>query len=304
MKKTSISEMTVLFADVAGSVQLYDAIGDFQAHQQVVECLNHMTAAVKKFKGRVVEIIGDELMSVFLDPDSAFDAAYQIQKNLAKESKSQLGVRIGFHFGQVAQTKDGHPYGDTVNVAARMVSMAKSGQIITNNQTRKRLATPNKIRMRYVDRVFIKGKKTPYDLHEVVWDERESTILLGVQNDNYTDRRSAALSLYLTHAGKQIHLTEASGELTLGRGPRCGLIVGSDAASRLHGTVSCQNGKIVYKDQSTNGTYIRTLEGKRFADGQDMVVHNEQWVFGGRGMLSLGEPLINDDSNWIHFRIE
>lgn len=283
MNKTSISETAVFFADVAGSVQLYDAIGDFQAHQQVVECLNHMTAIVEKFKGRVVEIIGDELMSVFLNPDSAFDAAYQIQKNLAKDSESQLGVRIGFHFGQIAQTEDGHPYGDTVNVAARMVSMAKSGQIITNHQTRERLAIPNKIRMHYVDRVFVKGKKTPYDLHEVLWDERESTILLGVQDDNYTDRRSAALSVYLTHAGKQTHLTEASGELTLGCGSRCGLIVGSNAASRLHGTISCQNGKIVYKDQSTNGTYIRTLKGKRFAGGQDGFLHRGEWVSDGRG---------------------
>lgn len=304
MNKTSISEMTVFFADVAGSVQLYDAIGDIQAHQKVVECLNHMTAIVEKFKGRVVEIIGDELMSVFLDPDSAFDAAYEIQKSLAKDSESQLGVRIGFHFGKAAQTEDGHPYGDTVNVAARMVSMAKSGQIITNHQTREYLATPNKIRTRYVDRVFVKGKKSPYNLHEVVWDERESTILLGAQHDNYIDRRNTALSLYLTYAGKEVHLTEASGELTLGRGPRCGLIVCSNSVSRLHGTIRCQNGKIVYKDQSTNGTYIRTLEGKRFADGQDVVVHNEQWVSDGTGMLSLGEPLTENNPDLVYFRIE
>lgn len=296
--------MMVLFADVAGSVQLYDAIGDFQAHQKVVECLNHMTAVVEKYRGRVVEIIGDELMSVFTEPDSAFDAACEIQKSLAKNSESQLGVRIGFHFGQTAETEDGHPYGDTVNVAARMVSMAKSGQIITNHLTREYLKTPNKLHMRYIDRVFIKGKKTPYELHEVVWDERESTILLGANNANYINRRSTELSLLLTYAGKQIHLTEASGELILGRGSRCGLVVCSNAASRLHGMLSCQNGKIVYKDQSTNGTYIRTSKGKRFADGQDIFIHYEQWVSDGRGMMSLGEPFSDNNSNCVHFRIE
>jgi len=303
MNKTSISEMMVFFADVAGSVQLYDALGDLQAHQKVVECLDHMTIIVEKFGGRVVEIIGDELMSVFTDPDSAFDAACAIQKSLAKGSKSQLGVRIGFHFGRSAET-NGHPYGDTVNIAARMVSMAKSGQIITNDQTCEYFSDANKARMRYVDRVFLKGKKVPYDLHEVVWDEDGSTVLLGATDTGYNNRRSTTLSLFLTYADKQIHLTEESGELILGRGPRCGLIVSVETASRLHGTISCQNGKMVYKDQSTNGTYVRTLEGKRFADGQDTFVHHKEWVSDGCGMLGLGEPLSDDNPDLVYFRIE
>ncbi len=303
MNNAVTSEMTVFFADVAGSVQLYDAIGDLRAHEKVVACLNDMTEIVERCDGRVIEIIGDELMSVFTRPDSAFDAACEIQRGFFKQGESQLGVRIGFHFG-VTALKDEHPYGDTVNVAARMVNRSKSGQIITNNQTREHLTKLNQARMRYVDRVYIKGKKEPYDLHEVVWDESESTVVLEARNTDYKNRRSSDLSLFLGYAGQEIRLTEASGELVLGRGPRSGLVVYSNAASRLHGVMNCQNGKMVYKDQSTNGTYIRTLKGKRSADGQDTFVHYEEWVSDGSGMLSLGEPLIDDNPNLVYFRIE
>ncbi len=303
MDNAATSEMTVVFADVAGSVRLYDAIGDLPAHQRVVACLDRMTAIVERFDGQVVEIIGDELMSVFSKPDVAFDAASEIQRQLSKQGDTQLSVRIGFHFGPTAH-KDGHPYGDTVNVAARMVSKAKSGQIITNHQTREYLAKLNQARTRFVDRVYIKGKTDPYDLHEVVWDDSESTVVLETDNTDYVNRRSSDRSLYLAYVDQKIKVTEASGELVLGRGSRSGLVVCSNAASRLHGILSCQNGKMVYKDQSTNGTYIRTLKGKRSADGKETFVHYDEWVSDGSGMLSLGEPLVEDNPNLVYFRIE
>lgn len=303
MENTATSEMAVVFADVAGSVQLYDAIGDLSAHEKVMACLDSMAAIVERFDGRVVEIKGDELMSVFSKPDLAFEAASEIQRQLSRQTGSQLGVRIGFHFGPIAR-KDDHPYGDTVNVAARMVSKAKSGQIITNHQTRKYLARWNQARMHYVDRVYIKGKSDPYDLHEVVWDESESTVVLETHNIESMNRRSSDRSLCLAYADQQIKMTEASGELVVGRGSRSGLVVYSNAASRLHGVLSCQNGKMVYKDQSTNGTYIRTLKGKRFADGKETFIHYDEWVSDGSGMLSLGEPLVENDPNLVYFRIE
>ncbi len=138
----------------------------------------------------------------------------------------------------------------------------------------------------------------------MVWDENESTALLNDRNTNFMNRRSSTLSLFLTYAGREFNLTESSGELIVGRGPRCGLVIFSNAASRLHATVSCQNGKMIYKDQSTNGTYIRTLKGKRSADNRDAFVHYEEWVSDGSGMLSLGEPFTENDPNLVYFRVE
>ena len=46
----------------------------------------------------------------------------------------KLAVRIGFHFGQALQ-QDDDVFGDSVNIAARLVELAKAGQIITSGRT-------------------------------------------------------------------------------------------------------------------------------------------------------------------------
>jgi len=301
-RKSVKSQMTIFFVDVAGSVELYDSLGDTLAHEKVVQCLDQMSEVIKCRNGRVIEIIGDEIMAAFDSTDDALEAAMQIQNNLTQETELKLGVRIGFHAGMTAQKKN-HPFGDTVNLASRMVNIAKSGQIITNHLTAECLSEDNQTRLRQVDRVYLKGKPDPYTIHVVVWDESESTMALVLPKNGYVNRRRSESSLFLRHRGEEIQFTQSSGEVVLGRGLRCGLVVDSDTASRFHCVVSWRNGKIVLKDQSTNGTYIRTAEGNRSSDGIDFFIHREEWVSDSVGVFSLGEEVIDDDPNLIHFTI-
>ncbi|MGH8553347.1 MAG: adenylate/guanylate cyclase domain-containing protein [Methylococcales bacterium] len=294
--------MTILFVDVAGSVQLYDSIGDIPAHEKIVECLNEMASIIEAQGGRVVEIIGDEIMAAFADADPAVEAAARIQSGPGEVTNSDLGVRIGFHSGLTAHTA-GHPYGDSVNVAARMVDLAKAGQIITNHQTAQKLSEANQDRMRVIDRnFFIKGKPNPYDIYEVVWDESDSTGVLAPPKAGYVQTRRAETPLYLKYRGKILNITEYSGEVVLGRGPKCALIVASDAASRIHAVVSYRNGLMVLKDQSTNGTFIRPLVDSDETGGVDLFIHHEEWVSDGPGILCLGEAIKKNGPNIIQFR--
>lgn len=293
--------MTVFFGDVAGSVELYDTLGDERAHEKILSCLGEMTAMIESHGGRVVEVIGDEVMAVFGSADSALEAACGIQRRLMVTNEYQLGVRVGFHSGPTAMT-DGHPYGDTVNVAARMVNIAKSGQIMISHLAQESVSEHNQSRVRFVDRVYIKGKKAPYSIHEVIWDNSEHTLVVTPNVEGYANRRRNEVGLILTYRETSVPLTEASGELILGRGKQCGLVVSSDAASRVHATVSCRNGKIIVRDQSTNGTYIRTLQGKRSADGLDLFIHHEEWVSDGVGVMSLGETITEQSPDLVHFR--
>ena len=57
MSTAEPKEMTVLFADVAGSVELYSALGDVKAHNMVLRCLERMTLVVEKNRGRNVPSI-------------------------------------------------------------------------------------------------------------------------------------------------------------------------------------------------------------------------------------------------------
>src|SRR5205823_4973095 len=87
--------------------------------------------------GRVVKTIGDEVMAVFATADAGGSAAAEMQaavSALPAVGDTRLGVKIGFHSGPVIQQND-DVFGDTVNMAARLVEQAVKGQIITSQET-------------------------------------------------------------------------------------------------------------------------------------------------------------------------
>ena len=63
---SSQSELTIFFADVAGSTRLYETLGDVVAHECIVESLEQISRYVKSNNGFVVEIIGDEIMAYLM----------------------------------------------------------------------------------------------------------------------------------------------------------------------------------------------------------------------------------------------
>src|SRR5262245_65044479 len=91
---------TVLFADVSGSTRLYETAGDSAALEAISRCLAAAAAATEASGGRVIKTIGDEVMSIFPEPDAAASAAADMQTRidtLPEVAGTKLGVRIGFH---------------------------------------------------------------------------------------------------------------------------------------------------------------------------------------------------------------
>ena len=160
MSTAEAKEMTVLFADIAGSMELYSALGDVKAHNMVLRCLERMTFLVEKNQGRVTNTIGDEIMCAFEKAACALKAACEIQMALQSEYHHELNVRIGIHSGPTRMNND-HPFGDTVNIAARVVALAKAGQIMLSEQTCGRLSDADRSRTRHFNNVYIKGKRDP-----------------------------------------------------------------------------------------------------------------------------------------------
>src|ERR1044071_9826304 len=72
-------EDAILFADVVGSTQLYEQLGDAKAREMVGRCLDIMREATEANKGTVIKTMGDEVMSTFPTPDDAMNAAKRMQ---------------------------------------------------------------------------------------------------------------------------------------------------------------------------------------------------------------------------------
>ena len=78
--------------------------------------------------------------------------------DLVHEHTVRIAFRIGVHCGAAIEAEDGDVFGDSVNVAARMVALAKSGQVILTASTADELSPELRDRVREVDVMTVKGK--------------------------------------------------------------------------------------------------------------------------------------------------
>lgn len=134
---------TVFFADLAGSTQLYERAGDAVAYRLVEQCLQGMRQEIQACGGRVVKNTGDGLLAVFSDPNGAPEAAIRVHnvvQDLPRVSGQKSAVRVAFHTGTVIVSED-DVFGDTVNVAARLLELASPGRAITSEQCAHELKT-------------------------------------------------------------------------------------------------------------------------------------------------------------------
>ncbi|MBF0128033.1 MAG: adenylate/guanylate cyclase domain-containing protein, partial [Magnetococcales bacterium] len=92
-----------MFADIAGSTQIYEKLGDAKAREITSRCIEVLSETTERYGGRVIKTIGDEVMCTFPTADDAARAAVCMQETVS-ENASQLGslhIRVGFHFGEV-----------------------------------------------------------------------------------------------------------------------------------------------------------------------------------------------------------
>jgi adenylate cyclase len=93
-----------------------------------------MVALIEQHRGRVVNAAGDHLLAEFGSPVMAVQCAVEIQRQLAErnaplEADRQMWFRIGINLGDVIVERD-DLFGDDVNIAARLQSLAEPGGIL------------------------------------------------------------------------------------------------------------------------------------------------------------------------------
>ena len=273
---------TVLFADVSGSTSLYETAGDDAALEAISACLAAARLATEAAGGRVVKTMGDEVMAIFPGPDAAANAAADIQTRideLPEVAGKKLGVRVGFHHGPVLQ-RDDDIFGDTVNLAARLVAQAKKGEIILSTDTAAQLGPVFRKMVRELHAITVKGKAEEIGLAELIWKhDMEATVFSGVRH-----RRIARNSLHLRYRGAEVARRRDSDSIHIGRESANGLVVHDDMASRQHCTIERRQELFVLLDHSTNGTYV-TVEGEA-----EIVLRRSELQLRKRGWIAFGRP--------------
>jgi len=92
--------------------------------------------------GRVIDMAGDSVLAVFENATAAVQAALAIQRRLSGTPDGEISddrpmrFRIGVHLGDVIEKADGSVYGDGVNIAARLESLAAPGGVAVSEAVR------------------------------------------------------------------------------------------------------------------------------------------------------------------------
>lgn len=276
------SECAVLFADLIGSSQLYERIGDGAAFALVDKCLKTMSRVVEKAGGRVVKNTGDGLMAAFWDADAAADAALAMQqqvRELPLVASFGLGVKVGFHFGPVVESGT-DVFGETVNLCARLSELASPGQAITSRETAQRLREAWQPLLRTLPPRPVKGMSRQIELCALVCDPGDE--ITAIAPDDMVPVAQATLRLYI---GEQCVVLDGSRRrVRFGRDPGAEVVLHDPLASRRHAEIELRGEKFVLIDRSSNGTYVTFEEGKEF------VLSREEVVLRGRGVIAFGQP--------------
>ncbi len=268
----------ILFADIAGSTSLYETSGDAVAMTAVTRCLDTLKQIARTYQGEVIKTIGDEVMCIFAAVDDAIRAANEMQAKVEGDKVLHLKIRVGVHAGSV-MTADGDVYGDTVNLAARLVQLANPGQILTSGQVFDSLSAYLQVTCRRLYATSVKGRNEKVTIFEALWQQDDG---MTIVTSAHAVAALPASRLLLVHREQTWTVSEEANALTVGRDASNDVAIDIPTASRQHLRIEFRKGRIVLVDRSSNGSFI-TL-----GTGENIVLRREEFVLTGSGRIGLG----------------
>lgn len=134
---------TILYADVVGYSRLTGS-DELGTHRAVMDVLDYTHKTIEAEGGTVLRYAGDAVLAEFSSVVACVNAAVIVQTELATRNQDvpeerQVLIRIGINLGEVLQDR-GEIYGDGVNIAARLESLAPPGGVCITGQVAEQIA--------------------------------------------------------------------------------------------------------------------------------------------------------------------
>ncbi len=172
--------ITALFCDVVGSTSIAETMDPEDWSDIVASAIETMGNLVGRYGGTVAEFAGDGILALFGAPVAHEDDPYRAARAgmdiaaaiPALDGRDQLQVRVGIHTGLVVvgdlATGERSTYsalGDTLNVAARLQSVADPSTVVVSGDTRRLLGSDAEAEM--IGPVELKGRKAPVVVYRI-----------------------------------------------------------------------------------------------------------------------------------------
>jgi adenylate cyclase len=147
----------ILFADMTGYTALVQE-NEQLARQKRKRLKEVLEATIGEFNGKILQNYGDGSLSIFNSAIDSVRSAINIQGQLQQEPKVEL--RIGIHIGDVTIEEEAI-YGDGVNMASRIESMAVPGGIFISEKVFDEIKNQENISTREMGYFELKNVKQP-----------------------------------------------------------------------------------------------------------------------------------------------
>jgi adenylate cyclase len=161
----------ILYADVAEYSRLTGEDED-ATHRRLSEYLDLISSTVDQHRGRVMHYAGDAVLAMFGAVIDALSGAVAIQNELKTRNqelpdKRKVQFRIGVNLGDVIEDRE-DIYGDGVNVAARLESLADPGGICISESVRTAVGKKLELGFEFMGEQEVKNIAEPVSAYRVV----------------------------------------------------------------------------------------------------------------------------------------
>src|SRR5713101_6917611 len=304
-------QVTVLFADLKGSMELLADRDPEEARKLLDPVLEHMMDAVHRYEGTVNQVMGDGIMALFGAPlaheDHAVRACYaalrmqELVNRYAEEARRAHGVnvqiRVGLNSGEVVVRAIGSDLhmdytavGQTTHLAARMEQIADPGAIVITPDT---LAlAEGYVEVKPLGTVALKGVADAVEVYELTGVGPARTRLQAgarrgltrfVGRDAEVEQLHRAQQLAITGHGQVVAIV---GEAGVGKSR---LVHEFSHSHRLHGWRILESATVSYGKTTSYLPMIDLLKGYFKIQDRDDVREIREKVTGK--LLTLDEAL-------------
>jgi adenylate cyclase len=296
---------TVVFADISGSVALYESLGNERAADVVTQLTQWISTSMESYAGRVVKKLGDGVLGVFGDAASAMVATSAMlqahDQRLARwPYPLHMDIRAGIATGEIVEV-DGDCYGDAVNVAARLCERSGVGEIWATEMAVLLAGTATAVRYRKLGLMDIRGKAEPAVLYQVEWRQNQESDSVTMQAglvSQLSPVDSILGSIQFSWHGLDATFASNQAPVHIGRAPQAQLCINDLRVSRLHARIDWRNSGFLLTDLSSFGTWVRF-------DSSDSHIRlrRDACILHGTGQISLGVSFGDPHAPTVAFQV-
>jgi len=172
----------ILSTDVVGYSRLMED-NEEATIQSINTYLKSISTLVEQHRGRVVDKTGDNLMAEFSSVVDAVQCAVEIQKVISEHNASlptnrRILFRIGVNLGDVVEEGD-KIYGEGVNIAARLESLAEAGGICISRTAYGQVKNKLDLGYEYLGENSVKNISEPVHVYKILMDPEDAGKLIG-----------------------------------------------------------------------------------------------------------------------------